>query len=60
MNSTRYSDMINQSGVDAQTLGITGTPAFFILDRENGQVLTIIGAQPYEVFENVFNSMLEI
>ena len=60
MNSTRYSDMINQSGVDAQTLGITGTPAFFILDRENGQVLTIIGAQPYEVFEKVFNSMLEI
>ena len=52
--------MINQSGVDAQTLGITGTPAFFILDRENGQVLTIIGAQPYEVFEKVFNSMLEI
>ena len=47
------------SNTDAQTLGITGTPAFYVIDTNNEQVQTIIGAQPYEVFEKVFNSILE-
>ena len=59
MNSQRYSDLIEQSTIDAQALGISGTPAFFIIDKKNGSVQTIIGAQPYQVFERVFNSMLE-
>jgi len=59
MNSDNYKNLINQSNADAQTLGITGTPAFFIIDHENGQVQTIGGAQPYETFERVFNSMIE-
>ena len=59
MNSDYYKNMINQSNNDGQTLGISGTPAFFIVDHESGRVQTIGGAQPYESFERVFNSMLE-
>ena len=59
MDSNDYNDMINQSNNDARELGISGTPAFFIVDQKNGQVLTISGAQPYEVFERVFNSIIE-
>ena len=59
MNSNRYQNIIDQSNNDAKTLGITGTPAFFIVDHKNGEVETIGGAQPYEVFERLFNSKLE-
>ena len=59
VNSNNYQDVINQSNADAQRLGISGTPAFFVIDHENGEVRTISGAQPYEVFERVFNSILE-
>ena len=59
MNSNNYRDVINQSNTDGQTLGISGTPAFFIIDHKNAHVQTIYGAQPYETFEKVFNSMLQ-
>ena len=59
MNSLRYSDLIEQSTRDAQKLGLSGTPAFFVFDKKNNTVQLITGAQPYEVFERVFNSILE-
>ena len=59
MESQRYYEDINQSTKDAQALGLSGTPAFFILDKKNNNVQIIIGAQPYESFERVFNSILE-
>jgi len=59
MNSNHYSDLIEQSTIDAQTLGISGTPAFFVIDKKSGDVQIISGAQPYQVFERVFNSILE-
>ena len=59
MDSQRYFEIIKQNTSDAQTLGITGTPAFFILDQKSSNVQKIIGAQPYETFERVFNSMIE-
>ena len=58
INSQRYDSIIEQSYIDGQSLGITGTPAFFIISNEN-QVIAINGAQPYDVFERVFNSILE-
>ena len=58
IDSQRYDDIIEQSNVDGRSLGITGTPAFFIISNNN-QVLVINGAQPYDVFERVFNSILE-
>ena len=58
IDSQRYDDIIEQSYIDGQSLGLTGTPAFFIISNDN-QVLVINGAQPYDVFERVFNSILE-
>ena len=59
MNSNNYQDVITQSNIDAKALGISGTPAFFIIDNEYGEIRIVNGAQPYEVFERVFNSILE-
>ena len=59
MNSLRHTDLIKQSTSDAQALGLTGTPAFFVFDKKNNNIQLISGAQPYEVFERVFNSILE-
>jgi protein-disulfide isomerase len=59
MDSQRYYENIKQSTIDAETLGISGTPAFFILDKKNNNLQIISGAQPYESFERVFNSILE-
>ncbi len=55
----RYEQKIAASNEDAQKLGITGTPAFYVISTNSQQVQTLSGAQPYEVFERVFNSMLE-
>ena len=55
----KYAQIISTSNNDAQTLGITGTPAFYVISMNGGQVQQIQGAQPYEVFEKIFDSMLE-
>lgn len=55
----RYEQQIAASNTDAQKLGITGTPAFYVISANSQQVQTISGAQPYEVFQKVFDSMLE-
>ncbi len=54
----RYSSVVEQSNSDARTLGITGTPAFFVIGPDN-TVTRISGAQPYEVFEKIFESQLK-
>ena len=58
-SNNRYEQKISASNADAQTLGITGTPAFYILSMENKQIEVISGAQPYDVFEKIFNTLLE-
>jgi protein-disulfide isomerase len=55
----KYEQKIAASNSDAQKLGITGTPAFFVMSSTTQQVEGITGAQPYETFEKIFNSMLE-
>ncbi|MDX1442105.1 MAG: DsbA family protein [Nitrosopumilaceae archaeon] len=54
----RYSQIISDSSKDARDLGITGTPAFFVIGPDNN-ITKISGAQPYERFEQVFNSELQ-
>ncbi|HLC24973.1 MAG TPA: hypothetical protein VJJ25_05025 [Nitrosopumilaceae archaeon] len=54
----RYSSVVEQSNSDARILGITGTPAFFVIGPDN-TVTRISGAQPYEVFEKIFESQLK-
>lgn len=58
MSDERYTAVIEQSNSDARTLGITGTPAFFVIGSDN-TVTKIVGAQPYEVFEKIFESQLK-
>ena len=57
MDDQRYQQTITSSSNDARTLGLTGTPGFFVIGPDN-QVTKIGGAQPYEVFEKIFESEL--
>jgi len=58
MIDARHSQMIADSSKDARDLGITGTPAFFVIGPDN-KITKLSGAQPYEIFEQIFNSELE-
>ena len=53
-----HSQIILGSNDDAKTLGLTGTPAFFIIGPD-GETTRIVGAQPFEVFENIFEVELK-
>ncbi len=57
MIDKRYSQIISNSNKDARDLGITGTPAFFVIGPDN-KITQISGAQPYDSFERIFNSEL--
>ena len=58
MIDSKHTTVIATSNQDAKDLGLTGTPAFFIIGPDN-KVTKIGGAQPYDVFERIFNSELE-
>jgi len=53
-----HSQTILASNEDAKTLGITGTPAFFVIGPDD-KFTRISGAQPFEVFENIFEKELK-
>ncbi len=53
-----HSQTILASNEDAKSLGITGTPAFFVIGQD-GKTTRIFGAQPFEVFENIFETELK-
>lgn len=52
LESRRYQDEVQEDFEFASTLGVRSTPTFFI----NG--IAVIGAQPYEVFQQVINQEL--
>ena len=58
MSDGRYNSIIDQSNSDAKTLGISGTPAFFVIGSDNA-IVKIGGAQPYDVFVKIFESQLK-
>lgn len=58
MTDSKHSGVISASNEDAKTLGLTGTPSFFVIDSENN-VTKLFGAQPYSQFERIFNSALD-
>ena len=58
MSQQKHSKTILDSNEDAKKLQLTGTPAFFVISSD-GQVSKLFGAQPFEVFERVFNEILE-
>ena len=58
MSNSRYISVVKGSVSDAQTLGLTGTPDFFIIGPDNS-VSKIVGAQPYQAFDEIFRSKLK-
>lgn len=58
MIDSKHAPIIANSNQDAKDLGLTGTPAFFVIGPDN-KVTKIGGAQPYDVFERIFNSELK-
>ena len=58
MLDSKHTSIITNSNQDAKDLGLTGTPAFFIIGPDN-KITKIEGAQPYDIFERIFNSELE-
>jgi len=58
MTDGKIQQIVKSSSDDARNLGITGTPAFFIIGPDD-QVRRLNGAQPYEVFQNLFEEVLE-
>ncbi|MBA0908440.1 MAG: thioredoxin domain-containing protein [Nitrosarchaeum sp.] len=58
VSESKHKSTIANSNKDAKDLGLTGTPAFFVIGPDN-KVTKLVGAQPFETFEKLFNSMLE-
>jgi len=58
MNESKYAELIQASNADAKTLELGGTPGFFVIGPDN-KITKIGGAQPYEVFQKTFDSILE-
>ena len=58
MLDSRHAGIIENSNSDARTLGLTGTPGFFIIGPDEN-VSKIGGAQPYAVFAEIIDSELE-
>ena len=57
MTESKYIQVVQGSLSNAKTLGLTGTPDFFIIAPDHS-ITKIVGAQPYEVFDNIFKSKL--
>ncbi|MDE1764139.1 MAG: DsbA family protein [Thaumarchaeota archaeon] len=58
MIQSKYLSVIRNSVSDANNLGLTGTPDFFIIGPDNS-VTKVVGAQPYSVFDEIFKSKLQ-
>ena len=58
MSDNKWMELNTASKNDANTLGITGTPSFFLIGPEN-ELEKIHGAQPYDVFKEIFDSHLK-
>src|SRR3989344_2589058 len=52
LDSGKFADVVKADADYGQSIGVSGTPAFFI----NGKMLS--GAQPYSVFEQAINAAL--
>ena len=58
MSDNKWMNLINASVEDANRMGVTGTPSFFLIGPEN-EILKIHGAQPYEAFKRTIDSVLK-
>jgi protein-disulfide isomerase len=58
MTDSKYISTVQGSLSNAKDLGLTGTPDFFIIAPDQS-ITKIVGAQPFEVFDNLFKSKLK-
>ena len=58
MSQSKWKELVNSSHGDGRTLGVDATPTFFIINQNN-EAIKIVGAQHYDVFQDVFDSLLE-
>ena len=58
VSELQWKELVDSSHRDGIVAGVTATPTFFVID-ENNNVSKITGAQQYDVFKEVFDSMLE-
>ena len=58
MSDLKWNELVNLSRIDGQKLGVSGTPTFFVIDQNN-DVIKIVGAQHYDVFKQIFDSVLD-
>jgi protein-disulfide isomerase len=58
MAQSKYISVVQGSVSNAKDLGLTGTPDFFIIAPDNS-ITKIVGAQPYDIFDNLFKSKLK-
>ena len=53
VESSRYTDFVEEQVRWAQQIGVTGVPTYVINDR-----YAVVGAQPYEVFKNALTQIM--
>ena len=58
LTQKKYTQVVRGSVSDANTLGLMGTPDFFIISPDSS-ITKVVGAQPYEVFDEIFKSKLQ-
>jgi len=58
VSELKWKKLVDASHDDGIALGVTATPTFFVIDQ-NKNVMKITGAQQYDVFKEVFDSILE-
>ena len=58
MTQSKYISTVQGSLSDAKNLGLTGTPDFFIILPDHS-ITKVVGAQPFQVFDNIFKSQLK-
>jgi len=56
----KYSKIVLEAAAESRRQGVTGTPTFVLGTEKNGilEGVRIMGAQPYAVFEQKFNDLL--
>ncbi len=54
----KYSQQVTENFEQGKSIGITGTPTFIIINS-GGETKAVPGAQPYTVFKQVLDEMLE-
>jgi len=58
MIEAKHSQIITESSKNARDLGITGTPAFFVIGPDNN-ITKLIGAKSFDQFKQIFDSEYE-